>query len=192
MATPEGPSTQRQSLVDVIIADHRAVDEVFGQLETGSGSDEHRRQLVEHVITELVRHSVAEEQYLYPAAREKLSDGDHVADREVEEHAEAEQLMKQLEATEEDDPEFDRMTGKLITDIRHHIEEEERDLLPRLSEACTADELDDLGKKVMMAKSSAPTRPHPTAPDTPPANMILDPGAGMIDRLRDALSGRNR
>ncbi|MFY7066141.1 hypothetical protein ACOQFV_09790 [Nocardiopsis changdeensis] len=36
----------------------------------------------------------------------------------------------------------------------------------------------------------APTRPHPGAPDTPPADRLLAPGAGLIDRMRDALSGR--
>lgn len=185
-------TTQGQSLVDVIVADHRAVEQVFGELEQGTGSAEHRRSLMDHVITELVRHSVAEEQYLYPAAREKLPDGNEIADHEVQEHAEAEQVLKQLERVEVSDPEFDRLGGKLMSDIRSHVEGEENDLLPRLSEACTAEELDDLGKKVQMAKDAAPTRPHPSAPDKPPANMLLDPGAGMIDRLRDALSGRRQ
>ncbi|MDR7300266.1 hemerythrin domain-containing protein [Haloactinomyces albus] len=185
-------TTPGQNLVDVIIADHRAVEEVFGQLEAGTGSTEHRRQLVEHMITELVRHAVAEEQYLYPAAREKLPGGDRIADHDLQEHTEAEQLMKQLETLETADPEFDPVLRRLIAVIRHHVEDEENDLLPRLSEACTAEELDDLGKKVVMAKGSAPTRPHPSAPNKPPANMILDSGAGMIDRLRDTLSGRNR
>jgi len=36
----------------------------------------------------------------------------------------------------------------------------------------------------------APTRPHPLASDRPPLNRLLAPGAGLIDRMRDALSGR--
>jgi hypothetical protein len=43
-----------------------------------------------------------------------------------------------------------------------------------------------------MAKKMAPTRPHPAAPDTPPANKLLAPGAGLVDRLRDALTGRGK
>ncbi|WP_182543572.1 hemerythrin domain-containing protein [Halosaccharopolyspora lacisalsi] len=184
--------TRGESLVGIIVADHRAVDEVFGELENGTGSAGHRRALMDHVITELVRHSVAEEQYLYPAAREKLADGGRIADHELKEHAESEKLLKQLEGVDPSDPEFDRLGRKLISDIRHHIEDEENDLLPQLSKACTIEELDDLGKKVLMAKEAAPTRPHPSAPDRPPANMILDTGIGMIDRLRDVLSGREQ
>ena len=89
------------------------------------------------------------------------------------------------------------MTGKLIDAIRHHVEDEEKDLLPKLRDACDAcdacdaAELRELGEKFEHAKKMAPTRPHPAAPDRPPANKILGPGVGLIDRMRDALSGRN-
>ncbi|MCK9869497.1 hemerythrin domain-containing protein [Nocardiopsis dassonvillei] len=182
--------TQKPDLIEVIISDHRQVERIFTELE-GPLSPEARKQLTEHVITELVRHSVAEEQHMYPAARRVLDDGDRIADHELQEHAEAEQVMKDLEGLDADDPEFQRLLNTLISDIRHHVEDEEKDLLPRLRAACTPEELRELGAKVVKAKEAAPTRPHPGAPDTPPANRILDPGAGLIDRMRDALSNRN-
>lgn len=185
-------TTQKGDLIDVLVSDHRAVDGAFETYERGGLSDDQCRALVDHIITELVRHSVAEEQYLYPAARKSLPDGDELADHEVEEHAEAEQVMKDLENLNPGDAEFDEKVRKLIGDIRHHVEDEERDLFPRLQQVCSQDELQDLGDKIVRAKESAPTRPHPSAPDTPPANKILDPGAGMVDRMRDALSGRSR
>jgi hypothetical protein len=98
--------------------------------------------------------------------------------------------MKQLDGLDPKEPKFDDLLSTLMEDIRHHIEEEEGDLLPKLQEACSADQLRDLGQKVLDAKAMAPTRPHPMAPDTPPANKILGPGAGLVDRMRDALSGR--
>jgi hemerythrin-like domain-containing protein len=143
------------------------------------------------VITELVRHSVAEEQYLYPVARRALPGGDKIADHELEEHAEAEQVMKELERTDTDDPKYDDLTRKLIDAIRHHVEDEESDLLPKLRDACDAGELRELGEKFENSKKLAPTRPHPSAPDRPPANKILGPGVGLIDRMRDALTGRD-
>jgi hemerythrin superfamily protein len=179
------------NLIDVIMSDHREVEKVFTELENRTGSSDHRRQLVDHVIAELVRHSVAEEMFMYPAARKALPDGDQVADHEIAEHAEAEEVMKELEGVEGTDPRFDQLVHNLITDVRHHIEEEENKLLPRLGESCSADELRELGAKVLRAKKIAPTRPHPSAPDKPPANLILAPGAGLIDRMRDALSGRD-
>jgi hemerythrin superfamily protein len=183
-------TTDRHDLISVIVTDHREVEQIFQELESRQGTPEHRRDLADHVITELVRHSVAEEQYMYPAARRYLENGDELADHELEEHAEAEQVMKQLEGVPADDPRFDQLLGDLMKDIRHHIKDEEEDLLPKLQQACSAEDLRDLGEKVVNAKKIAPTRPHPAAPDKPPANRILNPGAGLIDRLRDALSSR--
>ena len=185
MTTP-----QQQNIVDEIIADHRQVESIFDEIENSSDPS-NRRQLVEHVITELVRHSVAEEQYLYPTARRVLPDGEQMADHELKEHAEAEEVMKELENTDEGDPKFDALVRTLIDDIRHHVEDEENDLLPKLRDACDGAELAELAEKFERAKKMAPTRPHPSAPDKPPANKILGPGVGLIDRMRDALTGRN-
>jgi hemerythrin superfamily protein len=185
-------ATQQKDLIDDIITDHREVETLFEEIEN-TDDTAIQRQLVEHVITELVRHSVAEEQYLYPTARRVLPDGDKIADHELEEHAKAEEIMKQLERTEgqAEDVEFSALVRKLIEDVRHHVEEEESDLLPKLREACGAAELGELGEKFETTKKMAPTRPHPLAPDKPPANKILGPGVGLIDRMRDAISGRN-
>jgi hypothetical protein len=72
------------------------------------------------------------------------------------------------------------------------VADEEGNLFPRLRSSCPADALDDLGDKVRQAKKMAPTRPHPSAPDKPPANKLLAPGVGMVDRMRDALTGRGK
>src|SRR3954453_10028787 len=180
-------TAHQQDIVDDIITDHREVEEVFAEIEKGGGGN--KRDLVEHVITELVRHSVAEEQYLYPTARRVLPNGDQLADHELKEHAEAEEVMKAIEKTDAQDPKFDELVGKLIEDIRHHVQDEESDLLPKLRTACDAAELDELGEKFENSKRMAPTRPHPLAPDHPPANKILGPGVGLIDRMRDAITG---
>lgn len=143
-------------------------------------------------MIELVRHSVAEEAYLYPAVREFLPDGDTVADKEIEDHAEAERTMKALEEVDAGHTESDRLIGALMTEIRSHVRDEEDTLFPQLRSAASEDELVKLGDKVRQAKKTAPTRPHPSAPDTPPANKLLAPGAGMVDRIRDALTGRGK
>ncbi|HZX05771.1 hemerythrin domain-containing protein [Kribbella sp.] len=182
----------QDDLVGVIVADHRTVELIFAELATAGGTPRHRRELADHLTTELVRHSVAEEMYMYPAARKVLPDGDRVADHEIEEHAEVERLLKDLEGVDATDRLFDDLIGRLSTEVRHHIGEEESDLLPRLQQACDPDELLELGRMVARAKASAPTRPHPSAPTKPPLNLILAPGTGMIDKLRDALTGRNR
>jgi hemerythrin superfamily protein len=73
-------ASETNDLISIIKQDHREVEEAFLELEKGEGTPEHRRDLTDHVIAELVRHSVAEEMYMYPAAREHLQNGDELAD----------------------------------------------------------------------------------------------------------------
>ncbi|MDQ3764464.1 MAG: hemerythrin domain-containing protein [Actinomycetota bacterium] len=179
---------QGVNLISAITSDHRAVEAVFAELQSGTGSPQHRRDLADHVIAELVRHSVGEEQYVYPEIRRKL--GDEAADHELEEHAEAEKVMNALDGVDPTDANFDTLVDQLINTIRHHVREEENEALPKLVAACTPEELDHIAEQFENTKKTAPTRPHPAAPDKPPANRLLGPGAGLIDRLKDALTGR--
>ncbi|MDO3683350.1 hemerythrin domain-containing protein [Micromonospora sp. C28ISP2-4] len=180
----------KQDVVDVLTADHHEFEAIFVELESRQGTPEHRRQLADVVIAELVRHAIAEEQYVYPAARKALPDGDQIAEHEISEHADAERTMKELESLDPSEARFDELLAHLTSTIRHHVQDEENDLFPRLRAACAREELVELAGKVEAAKKSAPTRPHPAAPDRPPANRLLAPGTGLVDRMRDALSGR--
>jgi hypothetical protein len=135
---------------------------------------------------------VAEEMYLYPTVREHVPGGGPLADQELAEHAEAERTMKHLESLKVDDERFWPTMHTLMDQIRQHVAEEEGELFPRLRQACSPGTLEALGEKVEMAKKLAPTRPHPSAPDTPPANKLLAPGAGLVDRVRDLVTGRGK
>ncbi|MET8942801.1 hemerythrin domain-containing protein [Streptomyces sp. NPDC004542] len=180
------------NVIDELVTDHREVENLFGKIEALPSGDRKRKIYADQATMELVRHSVAEEAYLYPAVREHVEGGGALADKELEDHAKAEQLMKDLESREADDPEFDRLMTALMSGIRTHVSDEEQNLFPRLRAACPADALNELGDKVRQAKKTAPTRPHPAAPDKPPAHKMLAPGVGLVDRLRDALSGRGK
>ncbi|MGW2615698.1 hemerythrin domain-containing protein [Streptomyces sp. NPDC001500] len=180
------------NVIQELTADHREVDELFAQIEALPGTDPQRRELADRLTMELVRHSVAEEQYLYPTVRRYVDGGDDLADKELADHAEVEQMLKELEGCEPGDGRFDALIMRLKDSVTAHVGDEENRLFPMLADVCSADALEELGEKVRSAKRHAPTRPHPSAPDTPPANKLLAPGAGMVDRLRDMLTGRGK
>lgn len=182
-------SDAQRDVVEVLTHDHREVEDLFSRVEAVS-SVEQKADLVEQVTIELVRHSVAEEQWLYPAVRDMVAGGDKLADQEIAEHAEVEGLLKDLERMKPDEAGYSDKVASLIVNVRQHVVEEEGELFPKLVAAATPEQLRDLGSKIETAKKVAPTRPHPSSPSEPPANKILAPGVGMIDRLRDALSGR--
>src|SRR5215207_2549409 len=103
---------QAPNVIDTIMEDHREVEELFAMASNTRDSQEFKR-IVDLTIAELVRHSVAEEMYLYPALREHLSDGDELADHELEEHAEAERTMKEIEKLDADDPQIRQKFAQL-------------------------------------------------------------------------------
>jgi iron-sulfur cluster repair protein YtfE (RIC family) len=146
--------------------------------------------LVDRAIAELVRHMVVEEQYLYPAVRKRVHGGEAVADKEIADHAAAERTMRDLAGVPVHDERFEPLASRLIAEVRHHVQDEEQTLFPLLASSCSPQELAELGRKVQAARRLAPTRPHPGAPDKPPMNMLVAPGVGLVDRIRDSVTGR--
>ncbi|MFJ8493167.1 hemerythrin domain-containing protein [Streptomyces sp. NPDC094038] len=175
-----------------LMTDHREVEEMFARIQAMPGGGQELRDVVDEVTIELVRHSIAEEEYLYPAVREHIDGGDRIADKELADHAQVEKLLKQLEKTDTDDPKTSPLLQALMDEVSAHVRDEEENLFPMLRRSCSPEALNDLGDKIRRAKSMAPTRPHPSAPNTPPANKILAPGAGLVDRARDLITGRGR
>ncbi|MFH8570056.1 hemerythrin domain-containing protein [Streptomyces sp. NPDC017993] len=175
-----------------LTSDHREVDELFARIERTVPGDAERKRLADRLTIELVRHSVAEEQYLYPAVRRHLSDGETLADKEIADHVRVEELLKALEGVDAGNLDFNHLIVKLRTEVYAHIKDEEGRLFVELRAACPQADLEELGEKVRTAKKVAPTRPHPGAPRTPPGNKLLAPGAGLVDRARDFVTGRGK
>lgn len=183
---------QRGNVIAELTADHREVERLFDRILALPPGDPIRKEVADRITIALVRHATAEEICLYPAVRERLDGGEEVAERSLLEQTEMERTLKRLERLAVPNTEFNRLVAQLDKDVRTHVETEEQVLFPALADACSPQELDELGAQVRKAKDRAPTRPHPAAPHTPPANLRLTPGIGLVDRVRDAISGRGR
>jgi hemerythrin superfamily protein len=81
--------TAAADVVDELTADHREATALLDELLTTT-DPQTRRDMADTVITELVRHSVAEEMYVYPAMRDHLPDGKKAVEHDIEEHKELE------------------------------------------------------------------------------------------------------
>lgn len=180
-------------VIAILTRDHRDVRALFDELSrTGGDADpKHRKDLVDRATIELVRHATAEEQLFYPAVRLNVDGGAELADHEISEHAQIERSLKELAGMQPGEEAFEPTLQHLIALVDAHIAEEERTLFPKLRAVCTAEDLVEIGKMVTASKKIAPTRPHPAAPDTPPGNLTA-PALGVVDRIRDAISGRGR
>ena len=181
---------REQDVVDVLTTDHREATALIGQIWAAAETQQ-RRDLADQLIAELVRHAVAEEMYVYPAMREHLADGDAAVEHDLQEHQELEEEMKRLEGVDGADPQFADTLRQLEATLADHIADEEREHFPQLRASLPREELVKLAGKVETAKKVAPTRPHPGAPDSPLFHKAAGPGVGLVDRLRDKLTGRS-
>jgi hemerythrin superfamily protein len=182
-------SQSRGDVIDVLTADHHDVTALIGNI--WSVRDPMiRRDLTDTAISEIVRHAVAEEMYVYPAMREHLPDGEAAVAHDIEEHQELERAMKQLEAVDVSSAEFESALRQLETVLADHVRDEEAEQFPELRRRVPPRELDTLAEKVETAKKLAPTRPHPGAPNSALFHKAVGPGVGFVDRLRDKLTGR--
>jgi hemerythrin superfamily protein len=181
-------STGDQDVVDILTTDHHEVLSLVSQIP--SADPARRRDMADTVIAELMRHSVAEEMYVYPAMREQLPDGENKVQHDLDEHQQLVEVMKELEDVDASDPRFLETLGRLEQVLRDHVSDEERDQFPQLRAVLTREQLVEIGAKVETAKKAAPTRPHPSAPHSELFHKTLGPGVGLVDRLRDKLTGR--
>lgn len=182
-------SEQDVDVVDVLTSDHGEMTELIGQIRLAEDPDG-KRDVADTLISEIVRHAVAEEMYVYPAMREHLPNGDEAAEHDMREHKEIERTMKELEGVAATEPRFDELVQELEELLAHHAADEETDQFPQLRANIAREELVKLAEKVEAAKKIAPTRPHPAAPSAPLFHKLVGPGVGLVDRLRDKISGR--
>jgi len=183
-------TTNERDVVDILSADHQEFLALIQQIK-GTIEGEQRRDLADTLISELVRHSVAEEMFVYPAMRKHLPDGAEAVAHDTAEHKELEVTMKKLEAVDSTSSDFRELIDQLETTLRDHVTDEEGEQFPQLRAQIPREDLVQMAAKVEAAKKAAPTRPHPLAPNNQVFHKLVGPGVGLVDRLRDKLTGRS-
>ena len=179
-----------QDVVDELATDHREFMELISQIVASSDAGT-RRDLADQLLAEIVRHSVAEEMFVYPAIRDHVPGGAEMVEHDTSEHKELEETMKELEAADAAEPRFDDLVRRMTEQLRHHVHDEEGEQFPKLRAQIPHEELVELRGKVETAKKLAPTRPHPSAPNSELFHKLVGPGVGLVDRLRDRLTHRS-
>lgn len=177
--------------IALLKADHRTVEKLFRSFEkAGDSAYRTKGKLVDDIVRELSVHAAIEEQFLYPSVRRQLPQAEGDVLEAMEEHHVAKWILSELASMDPKDERFDAKVTVLIESVRHHVREEEHELFPEVRAAMSRTALLELGAQLAEGKRLAPTRPHPRAPDAPPANLIVGAVAGMVDRARTVVTNR--
>jgi hemerythrin superfamily protein len=175
---------------EILAHDHKEFLALVGSIE-GETDPRARRELADTLIAEIMRHAVAEEMFVYPAIKKHVPNGPEEVEHDKAEHQEIVLAMKQMEDVDASDPRFMEGVVRLRELLIEHASSEEGEQFPKLRAHIPREELLAMGGKVEMAKSLAPTRPHPSAPHSALFHKTVGPGVGFVDRLRDRLEGRH-
>jgi Hemerythrin HHE cation binding domain len=140
------------NVVTLIKNDHVTFEWFFSKLEADDITPERAHELLLSLDGLLTPHSNAEESAVYPAIDKAVpKEADETKDGAAEHHHVA-ALMQQLLSEPADAPGADGIIAAMIGELRHHIEEEEQDILPEYADAVDADELDRVGRAFAAAK----------------------------------------
>jgi hypothetical protein len=179
----------QETITDSLRSDHRAIANLLASTTIAETTDD---ALVEReqLVMNLIRHFVAEEQYLYPTVRDLgdvtvTSAGERqlAADRELENH------LRALETPELTQRAVAEVLVTVGASVVSHVAAQE-DLFGELESRCAPETLAELGADARGAEQLAPTRPRRLVPRDETANKIVSFVEGYLDHIRDHYSHR--
>jgi hypothetical protein len=188
MQMPEGNTfSSGQDVITFLTGQHQQIKDLFRQVAESEG--EQRSDAFTALRRLLAVHETAEEQIVHPRARSVLPDGDAVVGARLQEENKGKQTLSRLEDLDTSSTEFETLFQELRADVLLHAAAEESEEFGQLAAQLAPDQLEKMGKAAKVAESMAPTRPHPGV-ESAAANTLAGPFASMLDRVRDALTGK--
>jgi hemerythrin superfamily protein len=157
--------------VDLLEKQHREVEELFEEFEgAGENAKKTRERLCRKITDQLAVHAEIEEKLFYPEAKQENTE--EILRESVEEHLAIKRILADLIENDVEDDQFDARMTVLKEQVEHHVEEEEKDLFPKVRKACSKDELEDLGRRMEemaeeLLSEGEPSRNVPGETDSP-------------------------
>lgn len=150
--TPTRRGAEAEDAISLLRADHKLVEDLFREFEGLKEEDtSEMEQIVKQACMALQVHTQIEEEIFYPAASEVLEEDESLVLEARVEHEAAKQLIQKLEQGDSSDPQYHATFRVLCAYVRHHIEEEQRRLFPKLKRKGL--DLEELGKRLQQRKS---------------------------------------
>lgn len=166
-----------QDAIALLKADHRAVEALFELFEKTT-ADAKQKDLATRICTELVIHTMIEEEIFYPALKGKIESD--LLDESYVEHDGAKLLIGQIMASDLGEDFFEAKVTVLSEEIKHHVHEEEMPKEGMFAQARASDvDLDALGaamaarRQELKAEFEANGLPVPTARTLKPVEIEL-------------------
>lgn len=146
---------KKDDAIELLKQDHREVESLFNEFEKLKDEDEEAAaEIIETACTELQIHDKIETEIFYPAVREQAGDEEveDLLDEAEVEHDTVRELIEKLEGMDSEDEKRHAHFTVLIEYVKHHVEEEEKEMFPKLKKLKGLD-LEALGAEMKERKT---------------------------------------
>jgi hypothetical protein len=167
----------------VLRSDHAAIQRDLAGLRTPGPQSVGER--LTQVSADIVRHNVAEEQYLLPTVRHRLDGGQQLSDREFADHEHIEAILKRLDEAIEVE-QVDAQIGALSDAFADHVRRQESELIPQVVAAVDQATLNELGEGALGAEQLAPTHPRSFVPKSATVSKVTSWLEGLVEKSIDS------
>ena len=143
---------KESNAIELLKHDHREVESMFKQFDAEDASRS-KAEMAQHICLSLIVHSEIEEELFYPAAKRALEDEgrDLVAEAKVE-HMSLKRLIDDISGSSPGDELFEARMTVLKEYVKHHVHEEEHELMPQVKRADI--DLEALGSRLQERKQA--------------------------------------
>lgn len=130
----------------VLAREYARIAELMDTIETLQPCPQ-RSTLVHRVAIRYLTLVQAEERHLYPAVRRRVAGGEQATAELTCRQRAVSRLVERVERCEQDGADFDGLVDQLVVAVQDHLERHSL-LLPGLVEACTIEEIAELGVRL--------------------------------------------
>lgn len=141
--------SSKEDAIAILKSDHEKVKDLFEEFENADGLRA-KKKIAAEAIMELKIHAEIEEKIFYPAVRKYVEED--LMNEADEEHHVAKLLIAELEQMTGSEDHWEAKFTVLAENIRHHIREEEGEMLPQARESEVDFEV--VGRKLLAMKAA--------------------------------------
>jgi hypothetical protein len=176
-------------------ADHDRICKLLDQISGGSGQPptdvkDQRRRAKRLVILQSA-HEFAEELVIWPLVVRHCEDGDELAEEGLQQESLLKRALNELFALSAGTEEFMECVNTVATENRSHLTYEQNQIWPRLGDAMDDDMLDQVARRWLSVRRTAPTRPHPHLPARPEVLRAFGPVLAARGRAADRMRNQH-
>lgn len=187
-------SVPSKSVTDIIVQDHKEVKAMYDEYKKAVTVEE-KVNIRNQLVKALVKHDECEQMFAYPLLKNKIDkdESKEYFNKCLADHQEMRTLLHHVRYLDiKEDTNIDVEMDKAMQVVSHHMDLEEKEVLPMMSENLSQEELTKAGHDFEQHKPKALTRPHPDAPSAglsaSLANVIIRP----FDMARDFIQSENK